>query len=207
MTLPSRLRSWCALASIAFGLLSTTALASPSSIVPGKQVGSLRIKLYPKGVPGVKPDYEDGAMGQYVGMWVSKERNKAALPVNTLIVKFSSNEFVDNGGPGESLFYIRVTSSEFHDSHGLSTGSTLASIERVYRHLKPVDGKTGVLADDNLGIGFDFGISHPAAASRCIAISVYDKGDTVLFDAGDVHGLVADWKSGDHGSLLPGNSP
>ena len=207
MTFPSRLRSWCVLASIGFALLSTAAFASPSSIVPGKQAGSLRIKSYPKGVPGVKPDYEDGAMGQYVSMWVSKERNKAGWPVNTLIVKFSSNGFVDNGGPGESLFYIRVTSPEFHDSHGLSTGSTLASIERVYRHLKPVDGKTGVLADDNLGIGFDFGVAHPSAASRCIAINVYDKGDSVLYDADDVHSLVAEWKSGDHGSLLPVKSP
>jgi len=158
-------------------------------------------------VPLAKPDYEDGAMGQYVGMCVSKERDKAGLPVNTLVVKFFSNGFVDNGGPGESLFYIRVTSPEFHDAHGLSTGSTLASIKRVYRNLKPVDGKTGVLADDDLGIGFDFGLAHPTAASRCIAIDVYNKGGSVLYDADDVHGLVADWKSGDHGSLLPGNSP
>jgi hypothetical protein len=203
MTLPSQLGRWCTLASIAVALLSTVAFASPYSIVPGKQAGSLRIQSYPQGLPLTNPDYSDGAMGQYTDMWVSKERDKAGWPTNTVVVRFTSNGFLANAGPGETVTYVRITSPGFRDAHGLSTGSTLASIQRVYRHLKPEDGKPGVLADDALGIGFDFGVAHPSASSRCIAISIFEKGYPVLYDADDVHSLVDGWKHGDRGSLIP----
>jgi hypothetical protein len=203
MTLLSGLGRWCTLAAIAVALLSAAAFASPYSIVPGKQAGTLRIQSYPKGLPLTNPDYSDGAMGQYTDMWVSKERDKAGWPRNTVVARFTSNGFQANAGPGESVTYVRITSPDFHDAHGLSTGSTLASIQRVYRHLKAEDGKPGVLADDALGIGFDFGVPHPTGSSRCVAISIFESGYGVLFDADDVHGLADGWKHGDRGSLIP----
>lgn len=199
MGLPSRFRSICAIVSIAAMLLSMPAFASSPSLVPGKQAGSLKIKSYPKGLPMTNPDYSDGAMGQYVSMWVSNERDKAGLPLNTLVPRFVSNGFSADAKPGDTVVYVRVTSSVFHDAHGLSTGSTLASIERIYPHLKPVDDKPTVLADDALGIAFEFGEERPTSASKCIAISIYDKGGQVAYNAVDVRGMLKDWKSGYHG--------
>ena len=172
--------------------LGASAHASTWTLTPGKVAGSLRLKSYPHGLPLAASDYGDAAMGHYVEMWVSKSRNKAGMPLDTLVTESLSNG--PTGRPGVTLFFVRVTSRRFHDSHGISTGQTLAMIRRVYRHLEPADGKSSILTDDARGIGFEFDSAHPSPTSKCIAISIYEKGGQTQFDAADVHQMVLDWR-------------
>lgn len=176
--------------------LCASAYAAGSTLwllVPGKQAGSLRLQSYPKGLPLGKPDYEDAGMSHYVDLWASTERDKAGMPLNTVVAASTSNGPI-SGGPGVTLTNVRITSPKFHDAHGLSTGSTLAVIRRFYAHLAAVDGKPAVLADDPRGIAFEFGSARPKPSSRCVAIDIYEPGGYVKFDAVDVREMVEEWK-------------
>lgn len=179
------------------GYSNLPAIASNDALLirPGHQLGRLRLQNYPKGMPLPSPDYTDGAMFQYNELWMSR-KTKNGLPVNTLLAHITSNAPVENGGPGYRLSYVRATSRIFHDRHGLRTGRTLATIRRVYRHLAAVDGIPTILADDRLGISFEFDAPHPSGKSRCIAIAIYTPGSGILqHDASDVCAMVADSKS------------
>jgi hypothetical protein len=167
-------------------VINTSALASKNAvlIVPGKQLGTLRLQSYPKGLPLGNPDYSDAGMNHETMVW------KSGKSKNTLLVETTNNAVIDNE-TGYTLHYIRVTSPVYRDSHGLRTGDTLASIRRFYSHLQPWDNKPSVLADNALGIAFEFESAHPAAGSKCIAIAVYEPGGGVWaeYDASDVRDL------------------
>ena len=177
-------------AALCTSVVYTSALASGSAvlIVPGKQLGELRLQSYPKGLPiGGKPYYSDAGMNHETLLY--KSGNAQA---NTLLVETTSNAPLDK--PGYALHYIRVTSPVFHDRHGLRTGSMLASIRRVYGHLKPWDNKPTVFAADTRGIAFEFNTAHPAATSKCIAIAVYEPGGGVWaeYNAADIRDMKQD---------------
>jgi hypothetical protein len=155
------------------------ASSSPVLIVPGKQVGKLRLQSYPKGLPLGNPDYSDAAMNHETMLW--KYDGK------TLLVESTNNAVIDNGGPGYTVHYIRTTSPRYRDRHGLRTGSTFGEIKRSYPHLKSWDNKPVVLADNHLGIAFEFNSAHPAARSKCVAVAVYEPGGVwAQLDALDV---------------------
>ena len=138
-------------------------------IVPGKQLGKLHLQSYAK-LPLPDPDYSDAGMNHEIMVWKSHKDG------NTLVLESTSNAVVDNGGPGYTVHYIRVTSPMFHDRHGLHTGSTFAEIKRSYSHLTAWDNKPTVFADNGRGIAFEFKINHPGLKSKCIAIAVYRPG-------------------------------
>jgi len=181
------------------GLSAAKGNAGNWRLVPGNRAGSLHLGSYPKGLPLAEADYGDAAMGHYIEMWVSKLRNRAGMPLDTLVTESLSNG--PSGRPGVTLFYVRVTSPRFHDRHGLSTRSTFASIRRLYRRLQPTENKPAILSDDARGIAFEFATAHPAPTSRCIAISIYEKRGLTQFDASDVHQMVLDWLSEKKGKL------
>jgi len=176
-------------AALCTSVVYTPALAAGHAvlIVPGKQLGRLHLQSYPKGPPLGNPDYSDAGMNHETMLW------KSGKGANTLLVETTSNAPIDNG-TGYTLHYIRVTSPVYHDSHGLRTGSTWASIRRVYRHLKAWDNKPTVFADNALGIAFEFKSAHPVASSKCIAIAVYEPGGGVWgeLNASDVLDMEKD---------------
>lgn len=154
-------------------------------IVPGKQLGKLRLQSYPK-LPMGDPDYSDAGMNHEVMVWKSGK----AKDSNTLVLETTSNEVLADAGPGYTVHYIRVTSPIYHDRHGLGTGSTWASIHRAYPHLESWDNKPTVLADNDLGIAFEFKTAHPVASSRCVAVAVYEPGGVwEECDASDIRDL------------------
>jgi len=161
-----------ALTAICTAVICPSAFARHADlIVPGKQLGKLHLQSYAK-LPMGDPDYSDAGMNHEIMVWKSKDGN-------TLVLESTSNTVVDNGGSGYSVHYIRVTSPAFHDRHGLRTGSTFADVQREYPHLQAWDNKPAVLADNALGIAFEFDSDHPTGTSKCIAISVYEAGGGV----------------------------
>jgi hypothetical protein len=169
--------------------------ARPSSwiLIPGDRAGVLRLQSYPTELPLGKADFSDAGMSHYVDMWVSKERDARGLPVNTVVARSVSNGPI-NGGPGERVECVRVTSPRFRTPDGVGPGSTYATVVRRYPHLSQERGYPTVLSNLRRGIAFEFGSAHPQSADRCVAVSIFAKGAVPSFDAKQVSEMIREWK-------------
>ena len=169
------------------------AISHPSTtrtIVPGQRIGSLQLKSYVGPLPLGKPDVSDAGMSHYHYLWVSKRHERGQTRTYTTFAAAVSNAAL-NGGRGETIGSIRVTSPYFRTTKGLSVGSTLADAKRRYSHLREDRDRTNVLIDARAGIAFEYSHPHPSSASRCIAITIFKPRNPQVFTAGQVNDLLS----------------
>jgi len=160
------------------------------SIVPGQRIGSLQLKSYTGSLPLGKPDASDAGMSHYHYLWVSKRHERGQTRTYTTFAAAVSNAAI-NGGRGERIGSIRVTSPYFRTASGISVGSTLADAKRRYSHLVPDRDRTNVLIDARAGIAFEYSRPHPSSSSQCIAITVFKPRNPQVFTADQVKDLLS----------------
>ena len=159
---------------------STTATVPKSSlIVPGQHIG--RTSLGPNGADTLKhlptPYAIDRGMSQTRQVWRS---SKPGGSFDTLFIHTTNNGVMDvKPTDGVTIDLIRVTAHYFHTANGVSTGSTLAEIQKLFPDAAPVEGTPTIYDDVQQGIAFEFA-DQPDANSRCIAIMIHPPGDSQI---------------------------
>lgn len=146
-------------------------------IVPGQSIGQLNLgsngEFYLKKLSVAAA--ADTSTQQTKRVWVSKRDRQT----NTLYISTIKNAAL-NVQPmrGETIRHIKVTSSSFHTSDGISTGSTRAQVLRHFPNARPDRFSNGkVLSDPTKGIAFEF--ANSATNAPCISIAVNPPGDSV----------------------------
>ena len=182
----------CMTIAASMALLAGPSDGRPSStrtIVPGYRIGTLQLKSYTGQLPLGKPDASDAGMSHYHYLWISKQREHHQMRTYTTFAAAVSNSPI-NGGPGQTIESIRATSPFFHTVNGIAVGASLATVKRRFRHLRQDPDRANILIDSGAGIAFEYATAHPTAASRCVAITVFNSHHPQVFDAAQIKDLV-----------------
>lgn len=152
------------------------------AIIPGKSVGLTSLEENVEKLSELgEPDATDSAKGKSWSTWVSKEDKKNELNIYTTYKNSEMNEKV--------VRQIRITSSKFETSNGISTRKSLQEIQKEYPEIKLVakysDEKTKnpveIYDSERQGIAFEF------TKNECVAIIIHTKGKKVTEEYMTLH--------------------
>jgi hypothetical protein len=151
--------------------------AKTTLVVPGMAIGAIRL-----GSDGAetlrhlpKPYASDNGMSQTRQVWKFTEPGGL---FDILFIHTTVNGVIDAQPPnGITIDLIRTTAKRYLTVQGVSVGSTLSQIQKIFPDAAPVQNSPAVFDAVKEGIAFEFDRS-PDATSRCIALMVHFPGQS-----------------------------
>ncbi|MEZ0006586.1 hypothetical protein ABH942_001956 [Flavobacterium sp. 28YEA47A] len=138
-------------------------------IVPGKSIGLTHLGQNAETLASLgRPDFSDAAMGKAWSSWYSKDGKKNELNIYTTYKDSEMKEKV--------IRLIRITSPEFKTEEGISTGSTLNTIQNSYPKLVITGKYKDVGESVEIYDAIDSGVAFEIKKGNCIGIIVHETG-------------------------------
>ncbi|HEX8562018.1 MAG TPA: hypothetical protein VF676_03460 [Flavobacterium sp.] len=147
--------------------IAVSSVNDHQEIVPGKSVGDLQLGADASGLEALgAPDFSDSAMGKAWLTWIQVEPDS----VVNVFTTYENHEMIR-----KVIRQVRVTSSLYTLSSGISVGSDLALIQSAFPELKlvgivaasPQSQAVNVYSDTNLGIAFEI------RNRQCVGILIF----------------------------------
>ncbi len=175
---------------ISRSVLAYTVVSQPqlNLIVPGARIGNM--VLGQNGTEVLKrfgkPDIIDAGMSQTRQVWLGRGYSRATLFIHT-----TANGAIDaEPSSGVTIDVVRTSSTRFHTSAGISVGSTLAQVRRMYPHLHRASSENPsiIFCDRRHGIAFEF--TRDKGDAHCAGITVFLPGHSYLASNHDISALI-----------------
>jgi hypothetical protein len=136
-----------------------------------------------------KPYASDTGMSQTRQVWKLPQLRGG---FDTLFIHTISNGVINAQPPdGVTIDLIRTTAKRFRTPQGISVGSSLVQIRKVFPTVAPVADTPTVLDAVQEGIAFEFQ-PNPDADSACIAIMVHAPGQSRVATQEQVASVMED---------------
>jgi hypothetical protein len=152
---------------------SVPVISSKMLIIPGEKIGNISLGQNAGELESIlgKPDVSDAAMGKAWITWFSKVSDTVTGNELNIYTTYKDNEMME-----KVVRQIRITSNEFKTAEGLSTGKSLAEIQKIYPEIEQTgkyDMETNtpvtVYDDTESGIAFEF------EDNTCVGIIIHEK--------------------------------